>query len=130
MEADGREALGRSRGGLTSKVHFLADDRARPLVWETSPGQRGDNPMLVPVLERLRICRHGPGRPRTRPDRLRGDKAYASRSTAERCVSKWKQFRAVAGRYDKRDYIFNGTPTVAAMIIWLRDTVQEPSETP
>ncbi len=176
MEADGREALGRSRGGLTSKIHFLADDRARPLVWETTPGQRGDNPMLVPVLEQLRVYRHGPGRPRTRPDRLRGDKAYSSRDTraylrrrhikatiaqpddqrehrrrrgrsggrppafdsdqyrrrsaAERCVSKWKQFRAVASRYDKRAYIFHGTLTVTAMVIWLRDIVQEPSETP
>ena len=74
MEADGREALGRSRGGLTCKIHLLADDRARPLVWQTSPGQRGDNPMLIPVLEELRIGRRGPGRPRTRPDRLRGDK--------------------------------------------------------
>ena len=81
MDADGREALGRSRGGLTCKVHVLADDRARPLVWLASPGQRGDNPMLVPVLERLRVRRRGPGRPRSRPDRLRGDKAYSSRDT-------------------------------------------------
>jgi hypothetical protein len=33
----------------------------------------------VPVLEGLRIRRRGPGRPRTRPDRVRGDKAYSSR---------------------------------------------------
>ncbi|MDJ1130580.1 transposase [Streptomyces iconiensis] len=163
-------------GHKTSKVHLLADDRARPLTWQTSPGQRGDNPMLVPVLEGLRVGRRGPGRPRTRPDRLRGDKAYSSRETraylrrrhikatvaqpgdqrahrrrkgraggrppafdktqykrrsaAERCVSKWKQFRAVASPYDKRDYIFNGTLTAAAMVIWLHDTVQEPSEGP
>ncbi|RCG13691.1 IS5 family transposase [Streptomyces reniochalinae] len=176
VEADGREALGRSRGGLTSKVHLLADDRARPLVWRTSPGQRGDSPMFVPVLEELRIRRRGPGRPRSRPDRLRGDKAYSSRgnraylrrrgikatiaqpddqranrrrqgraggrppafdkdqyrhrSAVERCVNKWKQYRAVASRYDKRDYIFNGTLAVTAINIWLRDTVQEPSETP
>jgi hypothetical protein len=51
VEADGREALGRSRGGLTSKIHLLADDRARPLTWQTTPGQRGDSPMFVPVLE-------------------------------------------------------------------------------
>ncbi|WP_326771257.1 hypothetical protein [Streptomyces sp. NBC_01445] len=44
-------------------------------------------------------------------------------------MSKWKQFRAVAGRYDKRDYIFHGTLTVATIVIWLRDTVREPSET-
>lgn len=44
-------------------------------------------------------------------------------------MNKWKQFRAVATRYAKRDYIFNGTLTVTAIVIWLRDTVQEPSET-
>lgn len=175
-EADGREALGRSRGGLTSKVHPPADDRARPLTWQTSPGQRGDSPVFIPVLDGLRIQRRGPGRPRSRPGRVRGDKAcssrdnraylrrrgikatiaqpddqqadrkrkgraggrppafdkaqYRRRSAVERCVSKWKQYRAVASRYDKRDYIFNGTLTVTAIIIWLRDTVQEPSEAP
>ncbi|CAM5307804.1 hypothetical protein SGRIM128S_01764 [Streptomyces griseomycini] len=35
-------------------------------------------------------------------------------------MNKWKQFRAVATRYDKRDYIFNGTLTVTAVVIWLR----------
>jgi hypothetical protein len=35
--------------------------------------------MFVPVLEGLRIGRRGPGRPRTRPDRLRVGKAYSSR---------------------------------------------------
>ncbi|MFE7277103.1 hypothetical protein [Streptomyces sp. NPDC057623] len=44
-------------------------------------------------------------------------------------MNKWKQFRAVAKRYDKRAYIFNGTLTVTAIVILLRDTVQEPSET-
>ena len=78
MDPDGREALGRSRGGLTSKIHLLADDRARPLTWQTSPGQRGDSPMFVPVLDGLRIRRRGPGRPRARPGRVRGDKAYSS----------------------------------------------------
>ncbi|MEW1675378.1 transposase [Streptomyces noursei] len=78
MDAEGREALGRSRGGLTCTVHLLADDRARPLTWQTSPGQRGDSPMFIPVLEGLRIRRRGSGRPRSRPDRVRGDKAYSS----------------------------------------------------
>ncbi|MFI2428947.1 hypothetical protein ACH5A7_33480 [Streptomyces sp. NPDC018955] len=44
-------------------------------------------------------------------------------------MNKWKRFRAVAIRYDKRDHIFNGTSTVTAIVIRLRDTVQEPSET-
>ncbi|GAA2349480.1 hypothetical protein GCM10010431_86860 [Streptomyces kunmingensis] len=46
VEGDGCEALGRSRGGLTGEVHLLADDRALPLTWQISPGQRGDRPML------------------------------------------------------------------------------------
>ncbi|MBL1119675.1 hypothetical protein JK364_46275 [Streptomyces sp. 110] len=32
-------------------------------------------------------------------------------------------------RYDRRDCIFNGTLAVAAIVIWLRDVIQEPSET-
>ncbi|MFB6926542.1 hypothetical protein ACFCXR_16125 [Streptomyces noursei] len=71
-------AAHQDREVLTSKVHLLADDRARPLTWQTSPGQRGDSPMFIPVLEGLRIQRRGPGRPRSRPDRVRGGKAYSS----------------------------------------------------
>ncbi|WP_202122779.1 hypothetical protein [Streptomyces sp. BA2] len=44
-------------------------------------------------------------------------------------MSKWKQFRAAAHRYDKRDYIFNGTLTDGAIVIWLHGAVKEPSET-
>lgn len=66
-------------GRLTTKVHLPADDRARPLTWLTPPGQRGDSPMPVPVLERLHVRRRGPGWPRRRPDRLRGDKGCSSR---------------------------------------------------
>lgn len=42
-------------------------------------GQRGDSPQFEPVLEKIRVSRPGPGRPRTRPNRVRADKAYASR---------------------------------------------------
>lgn len=42
-------------------------------------GQRGDSPQFEPVLNKVRVPRLGPGRPRARPDRVRADKAYASR---------------------------------------------------
>jgi hypothetical protein len=42
-------------------------------------GQRGDSPQFEPVLAKVRVPRLGPGRPRVRPDRVRADKAYASR---------------------------------------------------
>ncbi len=73
-----REALGRSRGGLSTKIHLLADARCRPLAQVLSPGQRGDTLAYAPLMGALRIARRGPGRPRTRPDRLLGDKAYSS----------------------------------------------------
>ena len=73
-----REGLGRSRGELTTKLHLAADLACRPLVVLASPGQRSDARGLEPVLARLRLLRIGPGRPRTRPDRVLADKAYSS----------------------------------------------------
>lgn len=43
-------------------------------------GQRGDSPQFEAVLEAIRVPRLGRGRPRKRPDRVRADKAYDSRS--------------------------------------------------
>jgi putative transposase len=71
--------LGRSRGGLSSKAHLLVDGLGRPLVVLVSPGQAGDSPALAMLLDQLSVARHGPGRPRTTPDLVRGDKAYSSR---------------------------------------------------
>ena len=44
-------------------------------------GQAGDNPQLLPLLDGISIRRDGPGRPRTRPDEVRADKAYSHPST-------------------------------------------------
>ncbi len=44
------------------------------------PGQANDSPMFPVLLEHLRVERCGPGRPRTRPDAVLGDKAYSSRA--------------------------------------------------
>ncbi|PND57692.1 IS5/IS1182 family transposase [Mycobacterium sp. ENV421] len=77
-------AIGRSRGGLTSKIHHLVDGRGRPLVVLVGAGQANDGPVLEHLLAHLKVSRCGPGRPRTRPDRLRGDKAYSSRATRQR----------------------------------------------
>ena len=70
--------LGRSRGGLTSKIHLASDRRCRPLVLALTAGQAADSPQFVPVLQRVRI-RLPVGRPLTRPGAVAGDKAYSSR---------------------------------------------------
>ncbi|MFF5438860.1 IS5 family transposase [Streptomyces achromogenes] len=72
-------ALGRSRGGLTTKVHLACDGQGRPLAFLLTPGQRHDSVCARPLLERIRVSRIGPGRPRRRPDQVIADKAYSSR---------------------------------------------------
>jgi transposase len=167
-----REALGHSRGGLSTKVHLVADQRCRPVAFVTTVGQRHDAVAFELTLSKVAVRRPGPGRPRTRPDHVLADKAYSSkairehlasrgikaviptkadqeaarvrrgsrggrppvfdqtlykgRNTVERAVNKLRAIRAVATRYDKRDYIYRGTITVAAIRIWLRDPVVDP----
>lgn len=45
------EDLGRSRVGLSTKLHVVADSRCRPLATLTSPGQRRDSVVFEAVLD-------------------------------------------------------------------------------
>jgi transposase len=171
-----REALGRSRGGLTTKVHLAADRRCRPVARVITAGHRNDAIAFEPVMAAIRIRRSDRGRPRTRPGHVLADKAYSSRgirtylrrrgiratipeprdqianrarrgrhggrpptfdperykqrNAAERCINKLKAYRAVATRYDKREYTYQGTVDVAAIRIWLRDLTKDPRDRP
>jgi transposase len=71
-------ALGRSRGGLTTKVHLACEQGQRPMFLLLTAGQRGDSPQFIAVLEGIRVPRLAGGRPRTTPDRVLADKAYTS----------------------------------------------------
>ncbi|MFD3377426.1 IS5 family transposase [Streptomyces sp. NPDC058697] len=73
-------ALGRSRGGLSTKVHLASDSRARPLALRVTAGQAGDAPAFETVMASIRVPRSGPGRPRTRPVAVLADRAYSSRA--------------------------------------------------
>ncbi|MFG2440779.1 IS5 family transposase [Streptomyces sp. NPDC048508] len=75
-------AIGRSRGGLTTKIHLASDAHCRPLVFVLTAWQAGDAPAFADALAHLRVPRR-PGRPRTRPDMGLADKAYSSRAIRE-----------------------------------------------
>lgn len=75
--------IGKSRGGLSTKIHHLVDGNGMPLVVVCAPGQAGDAPMFPVLIGHLRVNASGPGRPRTRPDKVRGDKAYSSKAIRE-----------------------------------------------
>jgi transposase len=81
VAAQDGEALGRSRGGLTTKIHLAVDGRGRPLSLLLTAGQDGDNPQLLPLLDAINVHGGGPGRPRKKPDMLIADKAYTHDST-------------------------------------------------
>jgi transposase len=49
--------------------------------------------------------------------------AYKDRNTVERAFCQLRQYRAVATRYDKRDFVYRGTVDVASIKIWLRHPV-------
>lgn len=71
-------AIGRSRGGLTTKVHAAVDGGGHLMSALITAGQAGDSPMFTPVLEQICVPRIGRGAPRKRPDEVRADKAYSS----------------------------------------------------
>ncbi|GGX67290.1 IS5 family transposase [Streptomyces hiroshimensis] len=75
----GDHALGRSRGGLTTKIHLAADGRCRPLHFVLTPGQAGDALAFGQGMAAILVPRPV-GRPRVRPEAALADKAYPSRA--------------------------------------------------
>ncbi|MFJ1753383.1 IS5 family transposase [Kitasatospora sp. NPDC088134] len=78
----GHHAIGRSRGGLTTKIRLAADGRCLPPCFHLTPGQAGDAPVFEHVMAALRVPR-AIGRPRTRPVVVLADRAYSSRAIRE-----------------------------------------------
>ncbi|WP_407568231.1 IS5 family transposase [Arsenicicoccus dermatophilus] len=164
-------AIGRSRGGLSTKVHQLCDGQGRPIVVLLGPGQGSDSRMFTNLLDAVRVPRPGPGRPRTTPDAVMADKAcssrahrallrrrgittaiaeprdqranrkrrgsaggrppktdpglYAKRHVVENGFERFKQWRAIATRYDKLAITYRAGILLRAITLWLpalRDT--------
>jgi transposase len=77
-EARAREALGRSQGGFSTKLHLRAEGNGRPITMVLTGGERNEQIALEAVLDQGAIRAPGRGRPRLRPRAAAGDKAYSS----------------------------------------------------
>lgn len=72
-----KHALGRSRGGYSTKLHFLTDGQGIPLSVIATPGQRNEAPEFENVMN---ACLVNTFRKANRPDALAADKAYNSKA--------------------------------------------------
>ena len=66
-------ALGRSRGGFSTKIHLITDGHGLPLVVAVSPGQQHETQQAEPLVERLPDLGNG-----LQPKQLVGDKGYSA----------------------------------------------------
>jgi transposase len=123
------------RGKAGSKHHLITDANGIPLAVTLTAANAHDVTQLEPLLDAIPPVRGKPGRPRRKPDRVQGDRAYdsephrrrlrerriepvlAKRNTAhgsglgkhrwvvERTISWLHQFRRLRIRYERRDDI-------------------------
>jgi transposase len=84
LAALGGEALGRSQGGFSTKLHLRADGNGQPITAVLTAGERHEQTALETVLDSGAIPRRGRGRPRLRPRRVAGDKGYSSPTARRR----------------------------------------------
>nr|WP_197031956.1 IS5 family transposase [Hymenobacter swuensis] len=137
-----REALGRSRGGFTSKLHVVVDALGNPLRLALTPGQQADCTIAADLLAGLRvgavladkaydtnalvaqISRMGaavivPSKRSRRTARALDRNLYADRNKVERFFNRLKQYRRLATRYDKTASSFLAFAQCAATFLWL-----------
>ena len=100
---NGPQALGRSRGGRTTKVHLVATSYRCALKFLLTAGQRGDAPAGRELLGQF-------GRAPMRRCALRMDGAYEGNETRALALRLFlaaqKAYRRVFTRYDKLDAMF------------------------
>ena len=137
------EAIGRSKGGLSTKIHALVDALGNPLAFMLTPGQAHDlegADALLPqmaadtlladkafdadkrVIEPLLAAGKTAVIPPKSNRKIQRDydkETYKARHLIENFFCKLKQFRAIATRYDKTARNFLAAIHLAAAIIWL-----------
>lgn len=78
-------ALGRSHGGLSTKIHLLCDSLGFLLTFSLSADQRADSAYLTELLEKVRLPDRS-GRPHKRGRYIVADKDYDSDALRRYCT--------------------------------------------
>jgi transposase len=136
--------MGRSRGGLTTKVHALTDAHGLPLELVLTPGQAGDCPVAAHLLghlhentivladkaydadwlrRQIEAAGAAPNIPAMRHRRWKpcfSPVLYRARNRIERFFNRIKHFRRLATRYEKHASNFLAMLKLAAVHLWLR----------
>ncbi len=136
------EAIGRSRGGRTTKIHALTDEKGRPRILLLSPGNTHDVMAAPALVEAAGSClrliadkaydansfrnllaQKGieaviPSIRRRKPLIPHDAKAYRDRNLIERMYARLKDFRRIATRYDKLARNFLAGALIAAAVTW------------
>ncbi len=138
-------AIGRSRGGLSTKIHAVVDQDGLPVRLVISPGQAADKTVAPPLLldtlppgcviadrgyDSLALVQrvqarggvaHFPTQSRVRLQRtVPPRELYRQRNLVERFFCKLKQFRRIATRFDKHAANFLAAIALASARIWMR----------
>lgn len=66
------------RRKLGSKHHIIVDANGIPLAIALTGANRHDITQLLPLVDKIPAVKGKPGRPRHRPDKIQGDRAYDS----------------------------------------------------
>jgi len=136
--------MGRSRGGLTTKIHALTDARGLPIKVLLTPGQAHDllgaDTLLIDLGEgdillgdkaydtdwlRQRIMAQGaapniPDKSNRRERHCFSKALYKERNRIERFFNKIKHFRRIATRFEKHAQNYLAMIKLASIRIWMR----------
>jgi transposase len=132
-------------GGFSTKLHIRADANGLPLAFALTGGERHDLTAVPELLDGVRLARtlviadrgydadrlrshlllRGalpviPAKQNRREPMAHDEAAYRTRNCVERLVSKLKQFRRVATRYDQTAASFLAFVELAALRIWTK----------
>lgn len=138
------KAVGRTKGGLNTKIHAIVDGLRNPVAFLLSPGNDNDSIHAIELMDMTDISSsnilgdkaygtkeilayiHGHGATVVIPPKSNTKEPwtvdyylYKERHLVECFFQKLKWFRRIAARFDKLDKPFLSFVYIAAIMIWL-----------